>query len=194
MSNTDTDDNIMTPRTVVAPRSPAGWIGTLTGTTVPDGSRYVRGTAEISNGATGYPSIGTIESCTFAETAQTEDLPDGACGIEAHDFYERSFTMQLGARFLKTNRMPRLGEIIQVNMPEGAQPDPTPLRFVVSAATVRWSIRGIRMIDISGKMAANLVRSTLISAGLDGTGAPIDAATTNSVMPAGGFGDAIPTV
>jgi hypothetical protein len=181
MPNESATDNILTPRTVVAPATATHWNGNTP--SVPDGSRYVRGTLElVSPAATGAPAVGVIESCEFDEIGDMEKLGDGACGTDAYDFYDLGWKASVTARFRKKDDPPTKGDIYILNMPEGAQSDNVPLRLVCTESGKSWSEKGIRKCKFSGEIAANLVNATLVSAKLNGNaGATVESSTSLAV-------------
>lgn len=185
MGNTNATDNIVGSRVIVGSPSGNHWNGS--GDSL--GTRYVRGTVEISDGTTGFPTVGRIESCSFSEMAGgSEELDDGACGVEAYDFFKLGWKVQLSARFREGDVMPRIGRVFQLRLPEGGSEDSL-LRFVVDGEPkVDWTITGIRKVSFSGKIHASMARGTLQSARVraDNT----SAASSSVTFPSGGFGDA----
>jgi hypothetical protein len=188
MPNENSSDNIMAPRTVVAPATAVHWTGATPA--VPDGSRYVRGTIElVSPSATGTPAVGVIESCELTELGDMEKLSNGACGTDAYDFYDLGWKADVTARFRKLDDPPRKGQIYVLNIPEGGQAENLPLRLVCTDDGASWSEKGIRKCKFSGEIAANLVHTTLVSAALAGNaGAEVLSSTSNSALDPG-FGD-----
>ncbi len=188
MPNESAADNILTPRTVVAPGTAAHWTGATP--TAPDGSRYVRGTVELTSPyLTGLPAVGVIESCDFSELGDMEKLSDGACGTDAYDFYDLGRKVSVSARFRKQDDPPTKGQIFILNMPEGGQVDNLPLRFVCTELSASWSEKGIRKCKFEGEIAVNLVNATLVTAKLLGNAGAGVEASESSTVPGNGFGD-----
>lgn len=186
MPNSNALDNLITPRSIVAPGTAANWVGNTP--TVPDGSRYVRGTVELLTGASSDPAVGMIESCEFSETGEMEKLGDGACGVEAYDFYDLGWKVDVTARFRKKDSPPRKGEIFTLAMPEGTQAEGELLRFVCTESNKSWSEKGIRKCKFSGEISNALIRATLVTARLAGDAAATAESSSYSTSSAG-FGD-----
>lgn len=187
MPNTDADDNVVNSRSIVAESSINHWSGAGQALS----SRYVRGTVELGEpGETSMPTVGRIESCSFSEGAESEELDDGACGVEAYDFFKLHWKSKVTARFRAGDAMPRIGTTYTLKAPEGGE-GMAPLRFVVDGEpTVNWSAKGIRSISFSGKMHNSMLRSTLVTARLRADNSTTT--QTSSTFPTGGFGDAEP--
>ncbi len=186
MPNENAFDNILMPRSVVAPGTAAHWVGATP--TVPDGSRYVRGTVELLTGSSSDPAVGMIESCEFAETGDMEKLGDGACGVEAYDFYDLGWKVDVTARFRKKDAPPRKGEIFTLAMPEGTQAESELLRFICTESNKSWSEKGIRKCKFSGEISNALIRATLVTARLSGDAAATAESSSYSTSSAG-YGD-----
>jgi hypothetical protein len=187
MPNTNASDNIANSRTLVAPNSTTHW----TGSGDDLAARYIRGTIELGQTETGFPTVGRIEDCSFSEMAGgNEELDDGAHGVEAYDFWKLGWKVQLTARFRRGDAMPRIGEVFFLKMPEGSAENAA-LRFVVDGEPqVKWAMGQIRKISFSGKIHASMLRESLVTVRLR----PDDssAAQSTSAFPTGGFGDAVP--
>ena|SRR5436190_10041821 len=185
MANEDATDNIMNSRSVVAPNSTTHWSGSGEALA----SRYIRGTVELEFDDENL-TVGRIDDCSFNETSESEELPDGACGVEAYDFFGLGWKIKLKARFRAGDAMPRIGTIFTIKMPEANQGN-LDMRFVVEGEpTVNWTIKGIRSISISGKMHNSMLRSSLVSARLRADGSTSQQSI--SAFPEEGFGDTPP--
>lgn len=188
MPNTSTTDNILGSRIVNAPNTTTHWTGADMAN--PDASKYVRGTVHLE-GATGAPTVGRIESCSFSEmSGGNEELDDGACGVEGYDWWKLGWKVTITARFRTGDAMPRIGEVFVLNLPEGPT-ETAPLRFIVEGEPqVQWGTTAIRKITFSGKMHNSILRGSITISrvradGSTGTGVV-------SAFPASGWGDAVP--
>lgn len=184
MANTNATDNIAASRVIIGDSASTNhWSGS--GAEI--ASRYVRGTVELDAG-TQHPTVGRIESCSFSEMSTGEELPDGACGVEAYDFYKLGWKVQVSARFRTGDAMPRIGAHFALNVPEGTEM--TICNFVVDGEPkVDWSIEGIRKITFSGKMHASLVKADLLHARVRSD----NSTAAQSTITTSGYADAIPT-
>lgn len=189
MGNTNATDNIAGNRIIVAAPGTEHWSGSGAALA----SRYIRGTVGLSNGNTANPAVGRIESCSFSEiSGGSEELDDGANGVEAYDFFKLGWKVQLTARFRAGDVMPRIGEVFTLNMPEGGIED-SELRFVCDGEPkVDWGISSLRKVSFSGKMHASMALGSLLTGRVRSDNST--AAQTTTVFNSGdGFGDALPT-
>jgi hypothetical protein len=184
MANTNTTDNVAASRIILGTTDAvAHWSGS--GAEL--ASRYVRGTVELEP-TSQAPTVGRIESCSFSEMATGEELPDGACGVEAYDFYKLGWKVQVSARFRAEDAMPRIGTVFALNMPEGTEMQA--MNFVVEGEPkVDWALEGMRKISFSGKMHASLVKSSLTAARVRSD----NSTAAQTAYAASGYADAIPT-